>query len=151
MGTVGFPLMGICRRWRWRAGKPSYKDNWWDILAAPAIPLDHIYIWRSIMTGMPGSVVNALQSRLGRNIGDRKCVIGDIIHPLAHAALFTFVSDNRALLDLFTKFPALQSKYHVGSTFKESYIFFPTYTAFAMLQANKLLFHFPATRWADLR
>lgn len=43
----------------------------------------------------------------------------------------------------------LQRKDRVWISFKIPHILFPAYAAFAMLQANKLLFHFSATAWAD--
>lgn len=43
----------------------------------------------------------------------------------------------------------LQRKDRVWISFKIPHILFPAYAAFAMLQADKLLFHFSATAWAE--
>lgn len=59
-------------------------------------------------------------------------------------------SNNRNLLDLFSNSPPLQSENHIRCTFKKTYIFFPAHTAFAMLQANKLLLHVSAAAWTYL-
>ncbi len=69
------------------------------------------------------------------------------------AALLIFLIfelDNRNLLDLFSGSPPLQSENHIRCTFKKTYIFFPARAALAMLQADKLLFHFPAAAWTYL-
>ena len=54
--------------------------------------------------------------------------------------------------NLFTLFPdclPFQYKDHIRGAFKKSLVFFPAYAAFAMLQTDKLLFHFSAAVGAD--
>ena len=55
-------------------------------------------------------------------------------HLLRFYAVLTFLND-----------PALQSKDHVGGTLKISRFLAPTHAAFAMLEADKLLFHCSTT------
>jgi len=54
------------------------------------------------------------------------------------------VSDDRKLFGPPFYCPALQAENHVRGTFKIAFVFFPAHATFAMLQADKLLFHFPA-------
>ena len=56
--------------------------------------------------------------------------------------------DNRKLFDFASGFPALQAENHIAGAFKKSGVLFPAHAAFAVLQADKLLFHFPATAGA---
>lgn len=56
--------------------------------------------------------------------------------------------DNRKLPDFVSDFPALQAENHIAGAFKKSGILFPAHAASAVLQADKLLFHFPATAGA---
>ncbi len=59
--------------------------------------------------------------------------------------LFTLpVADHRALFDFLPNLPPLQSKHHIRGAFKKALAFFPAHAAPAMLQADKLLLHFPA-------
>ena len=60
-----------------------------------------------------------------------------IVRVLLHA-------DHRRLFDLFTDDPPLQGEYHIRRSFKESDVLFPAHPASAMLQADKLLLHFPS-------
>lgn len=60
-----------------------------------------------------------------------------------------FVTDNGELFGFPFYGPALQAENHVGGTFKIAFVFFPDYTTFAMLQADKLLLHFPAAAGAE--
>ena len=56
---------------------------------------------------------------------------------------------HRALFDFsFAYFP-LKAEYHIRGTLKKSPVFFPTHTTSAVLQADKLLFHFSAASGAD--
>lgn len=54
------------------------------------------------------------------------------------------VSDNRSLFSLCI---FLQCKNHIRVPLKKTGTLLPTYPAFAMLQANKLLFHFSSAVW----
>ena len=56
--------------------------------------------------------------------------------------------DNRKLFDFVSDFLALQAENHIAGAFKKSGVLFPAHAAFAVLQADKLLFHFPATAGA---
>ena len=60
-----------------------------------------------------------------------------------------FVTDNGELFGFPVYGPALQAENHVGGTFKIAFILFPAYATFAMLQTDKLLFHFPAAAGAE--
>ena len=56
---------------------------------------------------------------------------------------------NRALFDFpFDHFP-LEAEYHIRGALKKSPVFFPAHAASAVLQSDKLLFHFPAASGAD--
>ena len=59
------------------------------------------------------------------------------------------VADHRTLFDFLSDLPPLQSKYHIPGAFKKAFAFFPTHATPAMLQADKLLLHFPATVWTN--
>ena len=56
------------------------------------------------------------------------------------------------LLDFFllANGAPLQGENHIRRSFKKANVFFPAHAAFAMLQADKLLLHFPAAVRADL-
>ncbi len=58
--------------------------------------------------------------------------------------------DNRKLFDFVSSSPALQAENHIAGAFKKSGVLFPTHAASAVLQADKLLFHFAATAGAGL-
>ncbi len=64
--------------------------------------------------------------------------------------LLITIADHRTLFDFLSDLPPLQSKHHIAGTFKEPFALHPAHTAFAMLQSNKLLFHFTSAVWADL-
>lgn len=56
---------------------------------------------------------------------------------------------HRALFDFpFDYFP-FEAEYHIRGALKKSPVFFPTHAAPAVLQADKLLFHFPAAAGAN--
>ena len=54
------------------------------------------------------------------------------------------------LLDLFAYGLTLQGKNHIRFPLEETNVLFPTRTAFAVLQANELLFHLSAAVGTDL-
>ena len=56
---------------------------------------------------------------------------------------------HKALFDFpFNYFP-LKAEYHIRGALKKSPVFFSAHTASAVLQADKLLFHFSAASGAD--
>ena len=57
-------------------------------------------------------------------------------------------ANDRQLLDFFADGSALQRENHIGRPFKIADVPFPAHPTPAMLQARKLLLHFPAAVWA---
>lgn len=53
------------------------------------------------------------------------------------------------LLDLFAYELTLQGINHIRFPLEETNVLFPTRTAFAVLQANELLFHLSAAAWTN--
>ena len=60
-----------------------------------------------------------------------------------------FAPDHGNLFYLFAHRPPFQSKHHVAGALKKSDVLFPAHAAFTVLQADELLFHFPAADRAD--
>ena len=52
------------------------------------------------------------------------------------------MADNRMLFDFFSGLSALQCEHHIIRTLKEAPALLPAHAAFAVLQPDKLLFHF---------
>ena len=48
------------------------------------------------------------------------------------------------IAEIFPYFPPFQSENHIPGTLKISDVFFPAYSAFTVLQPDKLLFHLPS-------
>ena len=61
--------------------------------------------------------------------------------------IILFVPDNRVLSAICI---FLQCKDHIGIPLKKAETFLPAYPTFAVLQTDKLLFHFSSAVWAYL-
>lgn len=70
--------------------------------------------------------------------------------PLLMVFCSVFAPDHGNLFYLFPHSPPFQSKHHVAGALKKSDVLFPAHAAFTVLQADELLFHFPAADRADL-
>ena len=69
------------------------------------------------------------------------CAFHEIIQLLRSRA----GANDGKLLDFFADGSALQRENHIGRPFKITDVLFPAHPTPAMLQARKLLLHFPAT------